>query len=175
MNASIIHDPAFQHGSKYGYILGCRGAHCPAPMNCRTVHTRYVGDWAFRKAIDAGEASADIAAREQQTAQEALEAAKKARRARPGTRAPGNTGDRRADANKARRDGQTLIPRHQLRELLNKGLTDRQIAERLGLKRRQITGARNTAGFERNPDKNRRSVPNTAPVTTGASSFREAT
>lgn len=170
MSSKIIHDPTFQHGSKYGYILGCHSSACPAPMSCRTVHTRYVGDWAFRKAIDAGETSADIAAREQEQAQEALEAAKKARRARPGPRTGPSTGDRRAEANKARAGGHTLIPRHQLRELLGQGLTDRQIAERLGLTRRQITGARNTAGFERNPDKNRKPVPTTAPVATGASS-----
>lgn len=134
MSSNIIHDATFRHGSKYGYILGCHSSACPAPMKCIDVHTRYAGDWAFRKAIDAGETSADIAAREQKAAQEALEAAKKARRARPGTRTGPSAGDRRAEANKAR------------------------------------AGARNTAGFERNPDKNRKPVPTTAPIATGASS-----
>lgn len=160
MNADIIHDPTFPHGTADGFRRGCRGAHCPSPMACRDVHTRYQGDWAFRKQIDAGTPLAVIVAQEQEAARLVAEAEKAARRRRPGPRAKAKGTDGRAAANRARAEGKALIPRHVLRELLDEGLTDRQIAERVGLERRQITGARNNAGWERNPDKkgNRTSI-----------------
>lgn len=167
MSANIIHDGNFPHGTPNGYNLGCHGSHCPSVIPCRDVHTRYRGDWAFRKLIDAGMTVEQIAAEEEKQAQEAAHAALRAKRARPGPRAGASTGDRRGAANKARTGEGTLIPRHVLRELLNQGLTDREIADKLGLHRRQVTGTRNTAGWARNPDSNRRPVP-AAPATTGA-------
>lgn len=44
----------FPHGTPDGYRLGCRTAACPAVLPCRAVHTRYCGDFAFAKLIDAG-------------------------------------------------------------------------------------------------------------------------
>lgn len=172
MNSYIIHDPTFPHGRPEGFTEGCHGSHCPAAISCADTATRYRGDWAFRKLIEAGMTVEDIAAEEQKRAQEAADAALRAKRARPGPRAGASTGDRRGAANKARTGEGTLIPRHVLRELLNKGLTDREIADQLGLHRRQVTGTRNTAGWARNPDSNRRPVPE-APATTGASSSHQ--
>lgn len=168
MNADIITDTTYPHGTIEGFQDGCNTAHCPAGVSCRTVHTRYVGDYAFRRQINAGMTPAEIVAAEQKQAQEAAQADLRAERARPGVRAGASQGDRRAAANRARSDGLALIPRHTLRELLNAGLTDREIADKLGLHRRQVTGSRRNAGYERNPDRNRR--PNPAPATTGASS-----
>lgn len=34
MNSTIIHDPTFPHGGKYGYILGCSGSR---PVNRRAI------------------------------------------------------------------------------------------------------------------------------------------
>ncbi|OIJ29370.1 hypothetical protein [Microbacterium sp. LCT-H2] len=44
----------FPHGTPDGYRLGCRTIACPAALPCRDVHTRYCGDFAFAKLIDAG-------------------------------------------------------------------------------------------------------------------------
>lgn len=167
MNADIITDTTYPHGTIEGFQGGCNTAHCPAEVSCRTVHTRYVGDYAFRRQLNAGMTPAQIVAAEQKQAQEAAQADLRAKRARPGVRAGASQGDRRAAANRARSDGLALIPRHTLRELLNAGLTDREIADKLGLHRRQVTGSRRNAGYERNPDRNRRP----APATTGASSM----
>lgn len=51
------------HGTLEGYRAGCRGQICEAPVRCSEVYTRWVGDWQFRKAYDAGEAPIDIIAR----------------------------------------------------------------------------------------------------------------
>jgi len=171
MTADIITDTTYPHGTSEGFMNGCRGSHCPAPMACRDVHVRYNGDFAFRRQINAGTTLTEIIAAEEEQAREAAEAELKAKRARPGPRATPAPNDRRAAANKARAQDGALIPRHQLRELLNQGLTDREIADKLGLHRRQVTGSRRNAGYERNPDRNRRPAPNPAPATTGASSF----
>lgn len=171
MNAQIILDPDFPHGDKYGYILGCSGSHCPATVKCLDVHIRYVGDWAFRRALDNGMTAAEFVATEQEQAQEAAQADLRAKRARPGVRTGASQGDRRAAANRARGEHEALIPRHELRQLLNQGHTDRQIADMYGLERRQVSGTRRTAGWEGNPDPNRSPTPTTAPATTGASSL----
>lgn len=152
MNADIITSTSFPHGTPDGYLQGCHGAHCPAPMACRDVHRRHSGDFVFRRAFDAGTPIAEIVAAEHKAAQEALQAAKDARRKRPGPRAKAKPLDGRATANRARAHRYQIIPREQLRELLDQGLTDRQIADKVGLERRQVTGARVNAGWERNPD-----------------------
>ncbi|MBE7953600.1 hypothetical protein ILP86_04600 [Microbacterium sp. R1] len=167
MNADVITNLDYPHSTVEGFHGGCNTAHCPAEVSCRTVHTRYVGDWAFRRQVNAGQTPAEIVAAEEEQAREAARADLAAKRARPGVRAGASREDRRAAANRARSDGLALIPRHTLRELLNAGLTDREIAEKLGLHRRQVTGSRRNAGYERNPDRNRRP----APATTGASSM----
>lgn len=168
MNADVITNMDYPHGTLEGFKEGCNTAHCPSVVSCRTVHTRWAGDWAFRRQFDAGITPAEIVATEQKQAQEAADAAQKAKRARPGARTTGTPGDRRAAANRARRDGLALIPRHTLRKLLDEGLTDAQIGQRLGLTRRQVTGTRAKTGWERNPDTNRRA--STAPVKAGAES-----
>lgn len=169
MNANILHDTSFPHGTPDGFKQGCHGSHCPSEVSCRTVHTRWAGDWAFRRQLHEGMTPIEIVTAEQDQAREAAEAARKAKRARPGVRTSGTANDRRASANKARAGTQALIPRDELRRLLDEGLTDREIADLLGLERRQVTGTRNNAGWERNPDTNRRPT-RTTPATTGTSS-----
>lgn len=158
MNADMITSTSFPHGTPDGYMQGCHGAHCPAPLACRDVHRRHSGDWQFRKQYDSGVPLEDIIAVELDRARLVAEAEKAARRRRPGPRATASRVDGRAAANKARGEARARIPRTKLRGLLNEGLTDRQIAERLStpdapVDRRQVTGARNNAGWERNPDK----------------------
>ena len=179
MNADIITDTTYPHSTVEGFQGGCNTAHCPGEVSCRTVHTRYVGDWAFRRQVNAGISPAEIVAAEQRQAQEAAAAAlaaKKAKGARQSAETRQAARERHNAARRAKRAAnliaqKALIPRDTLAALLNEGLTDRQIGERLGLTRRQVTGARNTAKLPRNPDRNRRP----APATTGASSFQEAT
>lgn len=170
MSADILSDPTHPHGTSEGYRLGCRGSHCPAPITCREFHVRYQGDYTFRKQVDAGASAADIIAADQERAAQDAEAERKARRARGGPRAGASVGDRRGAANRARAGESALIPRDTLSALLKEGLTDRQIADRLGFERRQVTGTRNAAGLPRNPDRNRRPVRTEAPATAGASS-----
>ena len=54
----------FPHGTPDGYRLGCRTAACPAVLPCRTVHSRYCGDFTFAKLIDAGVPLPEILERE---------------------------------------------------------------------------------------------------------------
>lgn len=150
MNADIITSVTFPHGTPAGYLNGCRGSHCPSVLSCRDVHRRHSGDFTFRRMFDAGASVAEIVAQEEAAARAVLEAEKAARRRRPGPRAKASSTDRRAAANRAR--SKPLIPRDQLAQLLAEGLTDRQIAERFGLERRQVTHTRNNAGMPRNPD-----------------------
>ncbi|MFJ4997132.1 hypothetical protein ACIP5T_03205 [Microbacterium sp. NPDC088619] len=170
MNADIITDLDYPHGTADGFKQGCNTSHCPSEVTCRTVHTRLAGDWAFRRQFESGMTPLEIVTLERKQAQEAAEAAQTARKARPGVRASGSPEDRLAAANKARSDGLALIPRHTLRELLNQGLTDREIADKLGLTRRQVTGTRGNAGWERNPDRKGRTFAKTAPAKVGAES-----
>lgn len=149
MNAQIILDPTHPHGTPEGYVTGCKGSHCPAPVKCRDVHVRYSGDYSYRKAIDAGTTAIELLAREQEAAQADLAA----KRARPGTRAGASRNDRRAAANQARGEQSRLIRRDVLQQLLDEGLTDRAIAHRLGLTRRQVTQTRTNAGLPHNPDR----------------------
>jgi hypothetical protein len=162
MNADIITDASFPHGTPQGYGLGCHGSHCPSEIPCRDVHTRYNGDYSFRRQYDTGMTALDIITLEREQAEQAA-------RARPGTRAKASTGDRRAAANRSRADNLALIPRNTLRQLLDEGLTDAQIGQRLGLTRRQVTGTRAKTGWAHNPDRNRRTT-TPAPATMGASS-----
>lgn len=144
MKAQIMHDATFPHGTAEGFRAGCRGSHCPAAMSCRDVNVRVAGDFAFRRLFDAGVPVETILERE---AAEAREVKLAARRVPP---KPVKKVDRRPAANRAK--AKPLIPRDQLAQLLAEGLTDRQIAERLGLERRQVTHTRNNAGMGRNPD-----------------------
>lgn len=54
----------FPHGTPDGYRLGCRTAACPAVLPCRTVHSRYCGDFTFAKLVDGGVPLAEILERE---------------------------------------------------------------------------------------------------------------
>lgn len=147
MNADTLFSPTFPHGTPDGYGRGCHGSHCPAVIPCRVVYRRYAGDYSFRKMIDAGDSLEVILERDAEAARVARDALKR----RPGPRAKAKPGDRRAEANRLR-GGQPLIPRDTLKALIDEGLTDRQIAERLGLARRQVAGTRNNAGFPPNRD-----------------------
>lgn len=145
MNADIITSATHPHGTPAGYLAGCRGSHCPSVLSCRDVHRRHSGDFTFRRMFDSGVSVAEIVAQEEAAARAVAEAERAARRVPPKPKV-----DRRPAANRAK--AKPLIPRDQLAGLLAEGLTDRQIAERLGLERRQVTHTRNNAGMERNPD-----------------------
>lgn len=137
MSADIIHDPNYPHGTVEGFTRGCRGSHCPAPVTCHVVHTRYQGDYGFRKAIDAGETAAQVVEREQKTAEEAARAAKGVRLYYQATPRP---------AGHARPSKPAGVPitqnQHQVLELHGQGLTDRQIAEKIGKTRDQVSATR---------------------------------
>lgn len=154
MNANIILDSLFPHGSPDGFRQGCRGGRCPATVACRDVHRRYIGDFTFRRLFDAGVTAAEILA--QEALQAAVDAAKPVSAPRVRVKK-----DRRPEANRARPQ-EYVVDRAVLRKLLDEGLTDREIADRMnenrpdGVKidRRQVNHARRYAGWERNPARN---------------------
>lgn len=171
MNADIITDLSYPHGTADGFRGGCNTSHCPSEVTCRTVHTRYNGDWAFRTQIQAGMTPLEIVTLERAQAKQAAEAerARRSTETREAARERHNATRRHNRANNLIPQA-VLIPRHTLRELLNQGLTDREIGDKLGLTRRQVTGARNSAGWERNPDRKGVRTAKTAPAKVGAES-----
>lgn len=54
MSTLDLFDDSFPHGTPDGYRRGCKTITCPALIPCRTVHTRYSGDYTFARMIDAG-------------------------------------------------------------------------------------------------------------------------
>ncbi|MFJ4173366.1 hypothetical protein [Microbacterium sp. NPDC089696] len=146
MNADIITDANYPHGTPEGFKNGCRGGHCPAEVSCRTVHTRYAGDFTFRRQIDAGMTPEQIV-----EAERAAEAA-----ARPIVK-------RNANRVYARRvPGVANNPNQQaIKDLVDQGLTDAQIADRLGKTRGQVSSTRN---YLKLPANRTRRTPATAGV-----------
>ncbi|MBT2485792.1 MULTISPECIES: hypothetical protein [unclassified Microbacterium] len=132
MNADIITDTTFPHGTTQGFEQGCTTGHCPSDVSCKTVFTRFHGDYAFWKQINAGKTPMEYVAEERKQAQETADADLRAKR---DARASQSTETREAarERHNANRRAQraanlipreSLIPRHQLRELLSQGLTD---------------------------------------------------
>lgn len=140
MTADILSDPTYPHSTAEGFTGGCRGSHCPGPVSCRDVHTRYQGDFGFRRAIDAGETAAQIVERERKQVAEAAAAAKTARMTvkaqRPGKAVRGRQ--------YVRKDPCVPITdnQRQVLQLHGEGLTDGEIAERLGKTRAQVNATR---------------------------------
>ena len=85
MSTLDLLDDSFPHGTPDGYRRGCRTAACPALIPCRTIHTRYAGDFSFAKLIDAGTPLAEIlerdaAARDQSRQRDKIAAREERRR-----------------------------------------------------------------------------------------------
>jgi hypothetical protein len=59
-----VHSPSFPHGTPAGFDAGCRSAACSGAylsgITCRDAKRRYVGDWTFRRRVDAGMTPRDI-------------------------------------------------------------------------------------------------------------------
>lgn len=149
MSADILTDGSHPHGTVAGFQKGCRSAACPAPVSCREVHTRYNGDYGFRRAIDSG-----------MTPTEALEQ----ERQRAVSASPRVLGKRTSRRQYVRRTPGTANSPYQkaIKELLDQGLTDAEIAAKLGKTRDQICASRNF--MELPPNRK-------APASSGASSF----
>ena len=64
MHTIDILEDRFPHGTPRGFPEGCRGPGCPALISCRDLHTRYAGDWNFKRLIDAGTPLEEIIARD---------------------------------------------------------------------------------------------------------------
>lgn len=200
MNADVITSTTYPHGTVEGFQGGCNTAHCPAEVSCRTVHTRYVGDWAFRRQINAGMTPAQI------IAAETPEPPARVRKSTPAPETP---------APKPKASQRTSGSAHadQVRELHGKGMLDKEIAAQIGIGRRTVTNIRDGLGLAphhgvdsdhvlrlhtdgltdrqiadrinqtRARKINRRTIwgvrkrlglnPNPAPATTGASSYQE--
>ncbi|QJU54372.1 hypothetical protein SCB71_14600 [Herbiconiux sp. KACC 21604] len=59
MSSADLYEDGCPHGTKEGYDRGCRSGACPNAFEgetiCRDAFLRYQGDYAYRKAVDAGE------------------------------------------------------------------------------------------------------------------------
>lgn len=137
MNADILYATDFPHGTPDGFTRGCHGSHCPAPMACRDVRRRYVGDFGFARQFDAGVPLDVILEREREAAREARRAERAALRVNaPRTktrRSNQRTGiDRPANTELQ----QAVLERHA------QGMTDIQIGNELGKTRDQVRSVR---------------------------------
>lgn len=139
MSADILSDPNYPHGTTEGFANGCRGRHCPAPVICREVHYRYQGDYAFRKALDSGLTAEEVVDRERGNADAGVS---------PPDAAP-RTRNRRTTGPDGRPVPNTAYQRR-IVELVNKGLTDRQVAMALGKTRDQAAASRKALGLPSN-------------------------
>lgn len=153
MNADILYSADFPHGTPAGFVKGCHGSHCPAVIPCRDVYRRYNGDYAFRRMIDAGLDLNIILIREQEAARAALDAERAARRAKRHRRNP--------DAAQARTTGRTRRPfktngepstplQYEVVRWHSQGLTDGQIADKVGKSRDQVRASRRWLGLPAN-------------------------
>lgn len=133
MSADILSDPTHPHGTTEGFKRGCKGAGCPAPVSCTTVHTRYNGDYAFRKAYDAGVTPEQIAQQEGGTHQ---------KRTRRSTTKRASTGPLTPVTDLQRRVWDLVV---------NKGRTDRQVADIIHKTRDQAAGVRKGLRLPANP------------------------
>lgn len=145
MNADIIHDPTYPHGTAEGFTQGCHGSHCPAPIACRDVHTRFNGDYAFRRQINAGMTPAEI------IATETPEPPVRAPKANPAPKTPTR---KRKTPQRHRRPVHT----DKVRELHSKGMLDKEIAAEIGIGRRTVTTIRDSLGLTPHRDINREHV-----------------
>ncbi|WP_136053457.1 hypothetical protein [Microbacterium sp. K5D] len=134
MTADIITDTTYPHGTPEGFMNGCRGSRCPAPMACRDVHTRYNGDYAFRRQINAGMTPAEIIAAEKP--EPPVRARKPTPAPKPPTRKPKPSQRPSGSAHAMR-----------VRELHAQGMLDKEIAEQIGIGRRTVTNIRDTLGL----------------------------
>lgn len=171
------------HGTVDGYRAGCRSSACSSTITCRDVWTRYDGDYAFRKRVDAGWHPAAIVAQEAADAEaehaRALAAAR-SERARSAAvnrpprqpRAPRSAPKRDRDAEHAatqrRREFRADITR-----LHGEGLTDQEIADKLSedgdrIGRERVGHLRRRMGLPCNPAR----TPSPRPV--GVRAAREA-
>ncbi|WP_136057278.1 hypothetical protein [Microbacterium sp. K24] len=137
MIADIQLNHTIPHGTLDGYRAGCRGSGCPAQLSCEKTHIRYQGDYGFRKALNAGitpeeyltreRAASVTTVRTQQTASTAVTRGRVARGRQYVRKEPG-------------------VPitenQRQVLALHKDGLTDGEIAERMGKTREQINATR---------------------------------
>lgn len=174
MNADIITNTTYPHGTVEGFENGCTTGHCPSKVSCKTVFTRFKGDFAFNRQMKAGITPAEIVATEEAQAREALEASLAAQKAEKEAKSARTREAARERHNAARRgrrerarstirkgDGiPTTTLQVEIHRLHGQGLTDSQIAVHMGKTRNQIKGVRHYLNL----------TPNPAPATTGASS-----
>jgi hypothetical protein len=149
VSADILSDPTHPHGTVPGFTKGCRGAHCPAPVACREVHSRYKGDFAFRKAMDSGLTAAEVVAQERAAADEARRAAREAAAAarRPKAKV------RAAPKPKVRRAATTPFQRDVERLVTVERMTDNQTGDALDKTREQVASVRKYLGIPANHER----------------------
>lgn len=145
---------AAEHGTVAGYRAGCRTtAACQTDPSCLAVHTRYVGDYSFSKRVDAGEIPTVIFA-EEAAARVSVRARDKAADRAAQRAAVKEQRDReRARIKAAKPRRVTIADRHgaDIARLAAEGLSDRVIAERLGIRLSTIGTARRRLGIVKPP------------------------
>ena len=134
MNADVITNLAYPHGTVEGFQDGCNTAHCPADVSCKTVFTRFNGDWAFNRQMKAGMTPTEI------VAAEVPEVPVRAPKVAPAPKTPTR---KRKPPQRPRGSVHT----DKVRELHTQGMLDKEIAAKLGIGRRTVTNIRDSLGL----------------------------
>ena len=145
MSAYDILSDLTPHGTVAGFDAGCRTNHCPAPIACHVFRTRYVGEFGFRKRVDAGWTAAELAAWDAEQTAAAHEAERAARRAERDARrartpklrpvANGSTGVSGRTVTRVLWSDDHVAT---LQRLVSQGKSDQEVADALGRTRQSV-------------------------------------
>ena len=154
MSTADMLEDTFPHGTMKGYRQGCKTGHCPAPITCSQVRTRYASDYGFRKRVDAGWTVAELAAWDAEQAAAVVEAEKAAKAAEKRARQAENSRVHRARKSPSGVGGAgrpwTLEELGRLREMNAAGDTDYDIADAIGRPRKSVQTKRSALDLPRN-------------------------
>lgn len=134
MNADIITDTTHPHSTVEGFEKGCTTGHCPADVSCKTVFTRFNGDYAFRRQINAGMTPVEI------IAAEVPEPPVRAPKVAPAPKTP-------TRKRKPPQRPHGSVHTDKVRALHTQGMLDKEIAAQLGIGRRTVTNIRDSLGL----------------------------
>lgn len=136
------------HGTVDGYRAGCTGNHCPSPITCAEVYTRYSGDWGYRKAVNAGGHPAQLILQERENAKaqrvrdieankaerkRAAKADRDAERRRKGLHVPQPRVKREPKPKREPRPTTAQLHGDRIRALHGEGMSDASIGAILGI------------------------------------------
>lgn len=147
MTAADMLEDSFPHGTMNGYRQGCKTGHCPAPITCTDLRTRYQGDWAFRKRVDAGWTVEQLAAADAAAVEAAREAERAANRAIRATEKAARASRKPSTGMHGRGRSWTTEELDTLRTMRADGKNDKEIAAVLGRPHQSVQCKRQDLGL----------------------------